>query len=70
MNNLSNTAKKLDKVLEIAYIVLGAMSIGFLVCAALIAVAYIFKLDFSRHFYLGQRCSGCWQRYYLLYLSR
>ena len=45
MNNLSNTAKKLDKILEIAYIVLGALSIGFIVCAALIAVAYIFKLD-------------------------
>ena len=45
MNNLSNTAKKLDKVFEIAYIVLGAMSIGFLVCAALIAIAYIMKLD-------------------------
>ena len=45
MNNLTNTAKKLDKVFEIAHIVLGAMSIGFLVCAALIAVAYIFKLD-------------------------
>ena len=45
MNNLPNTAKKLDKVLEIAYIVLGAMAIGFLVCVALIAVAYIFKLD-------------------------
>ena len=45
MNSLSNTAKKLDKVFEIAYIVLGAMSIGFLVCAALIAIAYIMKLD-------------------------
>ena len=37
MNNLSNTAKKLDKILEIAYIVLGAMAIGFIVCVALIA---------------------------------
>ena len=45
MNNLSNTAKKLDKILEIAYIVLGALAIGFIVCAAMIAVAYIFKLD-------------------------
>ena len=45
MNNLTNTAKKLDKVFEIAHIVLGALSIGFLVCAVLIAVAYIFKLD-------------------------
>ena len=45
MNNLSNTAKKLDKIFEIAYIVLGALAIGFLVCVALIVVAYIFKLD-------------------------
>lgn len=45
MNNLSNTAKKLDKIFEIAHIVLGAMAIGFLVCVALIAVAYILKLD-------------------------
>ena len=45
MNNLSNTAKKLDKILEIAHIVLGAMAIGFIVCVALIAAAYIFKLD-------------------------
>ena len=45
MNNLSNTAKKLDKILEIAYIVLGAMAIGFIVCVALIAVSYILKLD-------------------------
>ena len=45
MNNLSNTAKKLDKILEIAHIVLGAIAIGFLVCVALIAAAYIFKLD-------------------------
>ena len=45
MNNLSNTAKKLDKILEIAYIVLGAMAIGFIVCVALIAVAYILRLD-------------------------
>ena len=45
MNNLSNTARKLDKVFEIAHIVLGALAIGFLVCVALIAVAYIFKLD-------------------------
>ena len=45
MNNLSNSAKKLDKILEIAHIVLGAIAIGFLVCVALIAAAYIFKLD-------------------------
>ena len=45
MNNLSNTAKKVDKVFEIAHIVLGALVIGFLVCTALIAVAYVLKLD-------------------------
>ena len=45
MNNLSNTAKKLDKVLEIVHIVLGALAIGFIVCVALIAVAYVLKLD-------------------------
>lgn len=45
MNNLSNTAKKLDRVLEIAHIVLGALAIACLVGVALIAAAYIFKLD-------------------------
>ncbi len=45
MNNLSNTAKKLDKVFEIAHIVLGALAIACIVGVALIAVAYIFKLD-------------------------
>ena len=45
MNNLSTTAKKLDKVFEIAHIVLGALVIGFLVCTALITVAYVLKLD-------------------------
>ena len=45
MNNLSNTAKKLDKVFEIAYIVLGALAIACIVGVALIAVAYILKLD-------------------------
>lgn len=45
MNNLSNTAKKLDKVFEIAYIVLGALAIACVVGIALIAVAYILKLD-------------------------
>ena len=45
MNNLSNTAKKLDKVLEIAHIVLGALAIACIVGVALIAVAYLFKLD-------------------------
>ena len=45
MNNLSNTAKKLDKVLEIAHIVLGALAIACIVGVALIAVAYILKMD-------------------------
>lgn len=45
MNNLSNTAKKLDKVLGIAHIVLGALAIACIVGAALIAVAYIFKMN-------------------------
>ena len=45
MNNLSNTAKKLDKVLQIAHIVLGALAIACIVGAALIAAAYILKLD-------------------------
>lgn len=45
MNNLSNTAKKLDKVFEIAHIVLGALAIACIVGVALIAVAYFFQLD-------------------------
>lgn len=45
MNNLSNTAKKLDKVFEIAYIVFGALAIASIVGVALIAVAYFLKLD-------------------------
>lgn len=45
MNNLSNTAKKLDKVLEIAHIVLGALAIACIVGVALIAAAYILKLN-------------------------
>lgn len=45
MNNLSNTAKKLDKVFEIAHIVLGALAIACIVGVALIAVAYILKLN-------------------------
>ena len=45
MNNLSNTAKKLDKVFEIAHIVFGALAIASIVGVALIAVAYLFKLD-------------------------
>ncbi len=45
MNNLSNTARKLDKVFEIAHIVLGALAIASVVGVALIALAYIFKWD-------------------------
>ena len=45
MNNLSNTAKKLDKIFEITHIVLGALAIASLVGIALIAAAYILKLD-------------------------
>ena len=45
MNNLSNTAKKLDKVLEIVHIVLGALAIACIVGVALIFVAYVLKWD-------------------------
>ena len=45
MNNLSNTARKLDKVFEIAHIVFGALAIASIVGVALIAVAYLLKLD-------------------------
>ena len=45
MNNLSNTAKKLDRVFEIAHIVLGALAIACIVGVALIAAAYLFKWD-------------------------
>ena len=45
MNNLSNTAKKLDKGFEIAHIVFGALAIASIVGVALIAVAYFLKFD-------------------------
>ena len=45
MNTLTTTAKKLDKVFEIAHIVFGALAIASLVGVALIAIAYIFKLS-------------------------
>ena len=45
MNNLTNTAKKLDKVFEIAHIVFGALAIASIVGVALIAAAYFLKLD-------------------------
>lgn len=45
MNSLSNTAKKLDKVFEIVHIVFGALAIACIVGVALIAAAYLLKLD-------------------------
>lgn len=45
MNNLSTTAKKLDKVFEIARIVLGALAIACIVLLAIIALAFVFKWD-------------------------
>ena len=45
MNNLSNTAKKLDKVFEIFGIVLFAVSIACIVLFVLITAAYVLKLD-------------------------
>ena len=48
MNNLTNTAKKLDKVFEIVHIVFGALAIASIVGVALIAVAYVLKLDPAR----------------------
>lgn len=45
MNNLSATAKKLDKVFEIFGIVLFAVSIACIVFLALIALAYVLKWD-------------------------
>lgn len=45
MNNLSTTAKKLDKVFSIAHIVLGAVAIACIVLFALIVLAYVLKWD-------------------------
>jgi len=45
MNNLSNTAKKLDKVFEIVHIVLGALAIAAIVFIVLIGLAYVLKWD-------------------------
>ena len=45
MNNLSNTAKKLDKVFEIAHTVLGALAIACVVLVSLIGLSYILKMD-------------------------
>ena len=48
MNNLSNTAKKLDKVFEIVHIVFGALAIASIVGVALIGAAYLLKWDPSQ----------------------
>ena len=45
MNNLTNTAKKLDKVFEIAHIVFGALAIAALVLTALIGLTYAMGWD-------------------------
>lgn len=45
MNNLTNTAKKLDKILEIACIVLGALAVAAAVFIVLIGLAYVLDWD-------------------------
>ena len=45
MNNLTNTAKKLDKIFEIAHIVFGALMVAVLVFIALIGVGYVMGWD-------------------------
>ena len=45
MNNLTNTARKLDKVFEIAHIVLGALAVASLVFVILIGAAYVMGWD-------------------------
>ena len=45
MNNLTNTAKKLDKIFEIARIVLGALAIASIVGIVLIGLAYVMNWD-------------------------
>ena len=45
MNNLTNTAKKLDKIFEIASIVLGALAIASAVFIVLIGLGYVLKWD-------------------------
>ncbi len=45
MNNLTNTAKKLDKIFEIACIVLGALAVASVVFIVLIGLAYVLKWD-------------------------
>ena len=45
MNNLTNAAKKLDKILEITRIVLGALAVASVVFIVLIGLAYVMGLD-------------------------
>ena len=45
MNNLTGTAKKLDKIFEIARIVLGALAIAAVVFIILIGLGYVLKWD-------------------------
>lgn len=45
MNNLTNTAKKLDKIFEIARIVLGALAVASVVFIVLIGLAYVLDWD-------------------------
>ena len=45
MNNLTNTAKKLDKIFEIARIVLGALAVAAVVFIVLIGLAYVMDWD-------------------------
>ena len=45
MSNLTNTAKKLDKIFEIARIVLGALAVAAVVFIVLIGLAYVMDWD-------------------------
>ena len=45
MNNLTNSAKKLDRIFEIARIVLGALAIAAVVFITLIGLAYVMDWD-------------------------
>ena len=45
MNNLTNTARKLDRVFEIVHIVLGALAVASVVFIALIGLAYVMRWD-------------------------
>lgn len=45
MNNLTNSAKKLDKIFEVARIVLGALAVAAVVFIVLIGLAYVMDWD-------------------------